>query len=151
MKEIKMTEEKKIEQELIKEVKAMGGICYKFMSPGRKHVPDRLCVLPKGIIFFVECKKEDEEPRSGQYRELVRLRDMDHHAYYVNSFEHLHALLTLMRKEIEDEPYLSKELSVVYDRATRQEFNRSEANLMIMKLILKIRDMTKETHRANVR
>ena len=37
-----------IETRLRNGVKAMGGICWKFVSPGTAGVPDRLIILPGG-------------------------------------------------------------------------------------------------------
>ena len=45
-----------IEQYLVEQVKKLGGKAYKFSSPNNRGVPDRIVVLPTGIIFFVECK-----------------------------------------------------------------------------------------------
>lgn len=95
-------DEKTIEKRLRKRVEAMGGICYKFVSPGRKNVPDRICVLPYGVVFFVECKGEGEDLRDGQYRELKRLDKLDQNAYFINDLHQLHALFLLMHKEVED-------------------------------------------------
>lgn len=66
--------EKAIEQQLIRAVKAAGGIAYKFVSPGRVGVPDRLVVLPGGRIMFVECKAPGQKARPSQRREHDRLR-----------------------------------------------------------------------------
>lgn len=66
--------ESTIENNLVKKVKAAGGIAYKFTSPGRKAVPDRLVLLPGGRVVFVECKAPGEAPRPDQLREHNRLR-----------------------------------------------------------------------------
>ncbi|WP_074013703.1 VRR-NUC domain-containing protein [Candidatus Sodalis sp. SoCistrobi] len=66
--------EKAIEQQLIRAVKAAGGIAYKFVSPGRLGVPDRLVVLPGGRVLFVECKAPGQKARPSQQREHNRLR-----------------------------------------------------------------------------
>lgn len=58
--------EKSIEQYLIKKIKQIDGIALKFVSPGFTGVPDRLCLLPYGISFFVELKKEGKDLRSRQ-------------------------------------------------------------------------------------
>ncbi|MDE9438043.1 VRR-NUC domain-containing protein [Xenorhabdus bovienii] len=63
-----------IENHLVKEIKKAGGIAYKFVSPGRRSVPDRICILPGGRILFVECKAPGEKPRPDQLREHERLR-----------------------------------------------------------------------------
>ncbi|MDX7998791.1 VRR-NUC domain-containing protein [Xenorhabdus sp. Reich] len=63
-----------IEKHLVNEVKKAGGIAYKFVSPGRRSVPDRIVVLPNGRVVFVECKAPGENPRPDQLREHERLR-----------------------------------------------------------------------------
>lgn len=66
--------ESTVENNLVKKVKAAGGTAYKFTSPGRKAVPDRLVLLPGGRVVFVECKAPGELPRDDQVREHNRLR-----------------------------------------------------------------------------
>ncbi|KLU15566.1 MULTISPECIES: VRR-NUC domain-containing protein [Xenorhabdus] len=65
-----------IERHLVNEVKKAGGIAYKFVSPGRRGVPDRIVILPNGRVVFVECKSPGEKPRPDQLREHERLRAM---------------------------------------------------------------------------
>ncbi|ADZ41829.1 TPA: VRR-NUC domain-containing protein [Yersinia enterocolitica] len=66
--------EDSIEDHLVKEVKKVGGIAYKFISPGRRSVPDRLVLLPGGKVIFVECKAPGEKPTAAQLREHEKLR-----------------------------------------------------------------------------
>ena len=58
--------EKYIEQRLVKDVKAMGGICPKLVSPGMDGMPDRMALLPGGRIGFVEVKAPGGKPRKLQ-------------------------------------------------------------------------------------
>jgi len=58
-----MTLEKDIERTLINMVKLHGGLCLKWVCPGWLGVPDRICLLPGGRIFFVETKR----PRGGAH------------------------------------------------------------------------------------
>lgn len=66
--------EKDVEAALGDRAKALGGIAYKFTSPGRRSVPDRLVLLPGGVVRFVELKRPGEEPTPAQHREHRRLR-----------------------------------------------------------------------------
>ncbi|MBE5253379.1 VRR-NUC domain-containing protein [Mixta mediterraneensis] len=66
--------ESTIEKHLVAEVKKAGGIAYKFVSPGRRAVPDRLVLLPGGRAVFIECKAPGEKPRPEQLREHERLQ-----------------------------------------------------------------------------
>lgn len=68
--------ESEVEKHLVKRVKERGGVPYKFKSPSRRGVPDRLCALPGGLTIFVELKAPGEEPRPDQAREHQRLRDL---------------------------------------------------------------------------
>ena len=50
--------EKQIEAYLVKRVKALGGVAYKFTSPAHRGVADRVVCLPDGSTWFVELKTE---------------------------------------------------------------------------------------------
>lgn len=57
--------EKTVEEKLVEEVKKLGGLCYKFTSPGNIGVPDRIVVL-NGKTVFVELKK----PEGGRFSKM---------------------------------------------------------------------------------
>lgn len=50
--------ESQIEARLVQGVKAKGGMCMKFTSPGLPGVPDRIVLTPDGRVYFVELKTE---------------------------------------------------------------------------------------------
>jgi len=77
--------ESTIEKHLAAEVKKAGGIAYKFVSPGRRSVPDRLVLLPGGRLVFVECKAPGEKPRPDQLREHKRLRALGFNVVVLDS------------------------------------------------------------------
>lgn len=69
--------EKEVEKKLVQAVKARGGICLKWVSPGFDGMPDRIVFLPKGKIGFVEVKAPGERPRplqKARHGMLQRLR-----------------------------------------------------------------------------
>lgn len=66
--------ESTIERYLVKKVKEAGGTSYKFVSPGRRNVPDRIVVFPWRKLFFVETKSSSGRLRPGQKREHARLK-----------------------------------------------------------------------------
>lgn len=66
--------EKDIERIFCARVAELGGIAYKFVSPQRRNVPDRLVLLPGGVMRFVELKAPGKKPTAGQIREHDRLR-----------------------------------------------------------------------------
>jgi len=66
--------ESKIEAKLVRMVRARGGLCYKFVSPGNPGVPDRLVILPGGRVVFVELKAEAGRLANIQKWQLEQLR-----------------------------------------------------------------------------
>ena len=50
--------ESSIERRFVNGIKKRGGLALKFTSPGHAGVPDRLVLLPRGRIVFVELKTE---------------------------------------------------------------------------------------------
>ena len=48
--------ERDIERYLVRRTIEHGGVAYKFVSPGRVGVADRIVLLPGGVVWFVELK-----------------------------------------------------------------------------------------------
>ena len=86
-------DEKTVERALVKYVKDQGGIAYKFKSPNRRSVPDRLCLFPGGKILFVECKAPGKEPTKLQGREHERLKALGFEVLVVDNKEDADALI----------------------------------------------------------
>lgn len=66
--------EKQIEEKVCAYAKDKGLLVYKFTSPNRASVPDRLFIRPGGTVFFIEFKAEGKKPTPAQEREHQRLR-----------------------------------------------------------------------------
>lgn len=79
--------EKTIERKVCDYAKLKGFLAYKFTSPQRRSVPDRLFISPKGKMFFMELKAPGKYPTDGQYREIRRLREHGVDVYIVDSVE----------------------------------------------------------------
>lgn len=79
--------ERDVEQALVRRVKALGGLCEKFTSPGRRSVPDRIVTLPGGRIIFVEVKSCGKEPTPLQSRDHARRRALGCDVRVINSME----------------------------------------------------------------
>lgn len=75
--------ESAVEAKLVRGVKALGGIAYKFTSPGTAGVPDRIVVLPGGRVIFAELKTDSGRLSPGQRAQLDRLRALGAEAVVV--------------------------------------------------------------------
>ena len=80
-----MESEKNIEKYLVEEIEKLGGLCRKFVSPGVRGVPDRMCLLPYGMTIFVELKSEGELPTAPQMREHTRMTNIGHGVWVVDT------------------------------------------------------------------
>ena len=69
-----MLDENKVDKYLSRIVSREGGLSLKFVSPGMAGVPDRMVILPGGIIWFVELKAPHKKPRALQRVVMRRLR-----------------------------------------------------------------------------
>ena len=85
--------EKTIEQRLVREVKARGGICPKWVSPGFDGVPDRLVCLPGRKFGLVEVKAPGEKPRALQVSRHRLLEKLGFHTYILDGVEQIGGIL----------------------------------------------------------
>lgn len=85
--------EKDIESYLVRKVKLLGGEAYKFSSPSRRGVPDRVVVLPSGTVLWVELKAGGKQPTLLQSKEHARLQALGQRVVVVDSKEGVDALL----------------------------------------------------------
>lgn len=90
--------EKSIEQALVKAVKAAGGICPKFVSPGFDGMPDRLVILPSVAVGFVEVKAPGKKPRPLQDSRHRLLRELGFRVYVVDGLAQIEVMLNEIAK-----------------------------------------------------
>ena len=79
--------EKVIEDKLRKAVKEKGGLCLKFVSPGFDGVPDRIILLPNGIIAFAELKAPGKKLRPLQERRKRQLESLGFSVFCIDNPE----------------------------------------------------------------
>ena len=89
--------EKIIEQHLVKAVKNSGGIAPKLVCPGFDGMPDRLVLLPRGKIGFVEVKAPGKEPRPLQVARHGLLRRLGFKVYVLDASEQIGGILDEIR------------------------------------------------------
>jgi len=79
--------EKVIEEKVNEYAKAKGVAVYKFTSPARAAVPDRLYINAKGFIWFCEFKRKGKLPTPAQQREHERLRLRNVTVYVIDNVD----------------------------------------------------------------
>ena len=81
--------EKQIERHLTAAVKARGGFCPKWVSPGFDGVPDRILMFPGGRIAFAELKAPGKALRPLQRRRKLQLEQLGFRVYVIDSPEQI--------------------------------------------------------------
>lgn len=92
-----MKSEKQIEQSLVKAVKNMGGIAPKFVSPGFDGMPDRIVLLPYGVMAFVEVKAPGKKLRPLQVSRHGMLRRLGFKVYILDDMDQIGGILDDIR------------------------------------------------------
>lgn len=87
-----LVSEKVIEATLRKAVEVWGGKCIKLL-PSETGLPDRLVLLPGGVMFFVETKSTGDKPSPRQQLVHRRLRSMGFRVEVCDTFEKLTLIL----------------------------------------------------------
>lgn len=92
---MKSVSEKQIEAKLKSIIeKTFSGLCFKLVSPMFNGVPDRIIMLPRGKIYFVELKR----PKGGELSAIQRyvhkmFRKLGFKVFTIWSFEELEAFI----------------------------------------------------------
>ncbi len=85
--------ERTVETYLVATVRCAGGDAYKFSSPARVSVPDRIVIFPPARVYFVELKRPGGKPTKGQLREHERLRALGCDVRVIDSREAVDAFV----------------------------------------------------------
>ena len=91
--------EKQIEQKLCSEVKALGGMAIKLNSLSMSGLPDRLVLLPKGKVMFVELKSPGKKPNPKQVKVHSKLKDLGFDVYVVDGCDGIREVLNVIKKK----------------------------------------------------
>lgn len=88
--------EKVIEAAVCKYAQSKGFLTYKFTSPARSAVPDRLMIAPDGRVWFIEFKRKGQKPTAAQEREHMRLTQQNVTVFVVDSVPEGKATIDVM-------------------------------------------------------
>lgn len=94
--------EAQLERKLCQQVKAIGGRALKFVSPGTAGVPDRIILLPGGVVCFAELKKPGGRIRVLQTYRIKQLRELGFRVFIVDSPEAIHAFIDFLKEGLTD-------------------------------------------------
>ena len=97
---LKKDSEKLIEAKLGKAIKDMGGWSIKLLSTFVKGLPDRMCLLPTGIIFFVEVKSTGKKPTLAQKIIHKKLISLGFNVYVIDSLYMLDGLIEIYKDRV---------------------------------------------------
>lgn len=91
-----MVESEKALERKLKQVveKELGGWCLKFLPFQVAGLPDRLCLLPEGRLFFAEVKTTKKEPSKIQKLIHRRLRRLGFKVEIIDQSQQIETLLT---------------------------------------------------------
>ena len=88
-----LSSEKVIERSLNKAIKDLGGWNIKLLSSFIKGLPDRVCLLPKGKIIFVEVKSTGKKPTKAQQLVHKRLTELGFKVYVIDKIHDIDELV----------------------------------------------------------
>ena len=88
--------EKQIEERVCTYAKSKGVLAYKFTSPARAAVPDRLFIAPDGRMWFCEFKREGQKPTDAQDREHTRLRQQKVNVFVIDNVQEGKTMIDFM-------------------------------------------------------
>lgn len=86
IKELKTAEsEKDTEALLVRLIKQAGGKCKKLTAFNDAGWPDRLCLLPRGLVFFVELKSQGRKLTKLQAQLAAELKVLGHTVHVLDT------------------------------------------------------------------
>ncbi len=89
--------ERDVESHLRTQVRLLGGECEKFVSPGKRGVPDRIVSWPGGVLDFVELKRPKKGAEDHQARDHKRRRAMGFRVFLIDTIAKVDAYINIVR------------------------------------------------------
>jgi len=85
--------EKDIEKKFTKAIRHVDGIALKLVSPSFNGIPDRLVLMPKGKIGFVEIKDKGKKPRALQISRHNMLRQLGFKVFVLDDVDDIEKII----------------------------------------------------------
>ncbi len=87
--------EKLLDDKLVKVVESLGGWCLKMGTTHISGLPDRVCLLPRGRVFFAEIKTTKKKPRKIQIWVHNKLKGLGFEVYVIDRTEQIKELTAI--------------------------------------------------------
>lgn len=100
--------EKKLEARLVREIEARGGMALKYTSQFHRGIPDRICLIPPGILTFVELKSTGQKPTKLQEHAMEKLTSLGFDCLVIDTTEKLEEYLGHVDQAIEKLPQITE-------------------------------------------
>lgn len=100
--------EKTLEARLVREIEARGGMALKYTSQFHRGIPDRIVLLPPGVLTFVELKSTGQKPTKLQQHAMGKLFMLGFDCKVIDSTESLNEYLAAVDATLEMPPDLTK-------------------------------------------
>jgi len=94
---MKIESEKLLDKKLCAEVKKLGGWAIKIPASHLSGLPDRLCLLPEGRLFFAEIKTTGKKPTRLQLATHKRLKGLGFKVWVIDNSD---KIKTALEKEL---------------------------------------------------
>jgi hypothetical protein len=91
--------ERDIERYLVDRVHELGGEAYKFTSPSHRGVFDRIVVMPRGIVWFVELKTPTGKMSRLQELFQKRLTELGQRNVVLSSKDAVNNFIEILKSE----------------------------------------------------
>lgn len=100
--------EKTLEARLVREIEARGGMALKYTSQFHRGIPDRIVLLPPGVLTFVELKSTGQKPTKLQMHAMGKLVMLGFDCKVIDSTESLNEYLAAVDATLEMLPDLTE-------------------------------------------
>ena len=111
--------EKKLEARLVREIEARGGMALKYTSQFHRGIPDRICLIPPGILTFVELKSTGQKPTKLQEHAMEKLTILGFDCLVIDTTEKLEEYLGHVDQTLEKLPQIAEmRMEMIYKMGT---------------------------------
>ena len=111
--------EKTLEARLVREIEARGGMALKYTSQFHRGIPDRICLIPPGILTFVELKSTGQKPTKLQEHAMEKLTSLGFDCLVIDTTEKLEEYLGHVDQTLEKMPQIAEmRMEMIYKMGT---------------------------------